>query len=89
MAGAAGGDDTRTLRVSVEPFPADAALGRVAAVDGRGVNVLAAPLAQGDLVGRAPLPLLPSRTLCKGGGGSERGMCKWDKSYDWMMERGN
>lgn len=71
MAGAAGGDDTRTLRVSVKPFPADAALGRVAAVDGRGVNVLAAPLAQGDLVGRAPLPLLPSRTLCGGVGGGD------------------
>lgn len=49
MTGAEGGDDTHTLRVSVKPLTTHTALGGAAAVDGGGVNVLAAPLTQRDL----------------------------------------
>lgn len=69
MAGAEGGDDTRALRVPVKPLLTDAALRRVAAVDRRGVNVLAAPLAQRSLdaaaATAAPPPLLPGSTRCR------------------------
>lgn len=69
MAGAESRDDTVPPRVSVEPLPTHAALVQAAAVDGsRGVNVLAAPLAQWDLFRNAPLPLLPVRTRCRGRG---------------------
>lgn len=72
MAGAEGGDDTHTLRVPVKSLPTHAALGGAAAVDGRGVNVLAAPLTQQDLLQHAPPPLLPGRTCCRAvGGGKE------------------
>ena len=51
MAGAEGRDDTCALWVSVKPLPTHAALGGMATVDRRGgVNVLAAPLTQGDLL---------------------------------------
>lgn len=50
MAGAEGWDDTHTLRVSIEPLVTHAALS-VTAVDREGgVNVLAAPLTQQDLL---------------------------------------
>lgn len=65
MAGAEGGDDTHTLSVSVKPLPTHAALGRVAAVNGRRINVLAAPLTQRDLLRHTPPPPLPDRTLCR------------------------
>ena len=69
MAGAEGGDDTHTLRVSVESVLTHAALGGVAAVHRRGrVNVLAAPLTQPDLLRLTPLPTLPVRTRCRGRG---------------------
>lgn len=50
MAGAEGRDDTHTLCVSVKPLLTHTALGGMAAVDRRGVNVLAAPLAQRELL---------------------------------------
>lgn len=68
MARAEGRDDTHAACVSVEPLPTHAAFRRVAAVDRRGgVNVLAAPLTQWDLLGGASPPLLSIRTHCTDG----------------------
>lgn len=51
MARAEGGDDTHTLCVSIKPVLTHTSLSRVTAVDRKGgVNVLAAPLTQQDLL---------------------------------------
>lgn len=66
MARTEGGDDTNAPRVAVKPLPTHTSLTGAAAVDKRGgVNVPAAPLAQRQLIQRAPPPLLAVRTCCR------------------------
>lgn len=89
MAGAECRDDTLALRFPIKPLFAHAALTTVSAVDRRGgVNFLAAPLAQLDVLGHPlPPPSLPVRAGCREEGVRREGKSQHNRGVHTILAR--